>query len=75
VIVVVVVVVSRVIIVAASLMEILFFGISGKIFTLAQSHLTRKCLQRVDHEVTTSDEPLSRFSYHSSASKPNPQWL
>jgi hypothetical protein len=74
----VVAVVSLEIVVAASGCVVItgvVFGISNSIFGEARSHLTRKCLRRDGHEVTTDGDVLSRSSYHSSASKPDPQWL
>src|SRR5882762_6958554 len=49
------------------------FGISSNVFGEAPSHFTRKCKTRVDQEVTTAGEFCSRFSYQSSASKPDRQ--
>ena len=50
------------------------FGISSRIFGEAPSHLTQKCLRRVDHEVMTDGKFCSKFSYHSLASKPDRQF-
>ena len=48
-------------------------GISSNISVEAPSHLTQKCLRRVDHEVMMDGEFFSKFSYHSSALKPDRQ--
>jgi len=76
--VVVVVVVSREIVVAASSCVVgtgVVFGISSNVFGEAPSHFTRKCKTRIGHEATTAGEFFSRFSYQSSASKSDLQWL
>jgi hypothetical protein len=68
----VVVFVSREVIVAAPNCVVVtgfVFGILSNKSGEAPSHLTQKCLQRVDHEVMTDGEFCLKFSYHSSALK------
>jgi hypothetical protein len=74
---VVVVFVSREVIVAAPNCVIVTgfpSGILSNESEEAPSHLTQKCLRRVDHEVMTDGEFCLKFLYHSSASKPDRQF-
>jgi len=73
---VVVIFISREVIVAAPNCVVVTgfaFDISSNKSVEAPSHLTQKCLRRVDHKIMTDGEFCSKFSYHSSALKPDRQ--
>jgi hypothetical protein len=78
VVVVVVVVVSHETIVAASgcvVVTNFVIGISSNVSRAVPSHFTQKCKMRVGHEAMAAGELFSRFSYQSSASESDLQWL
>ena len=58
---------SRGVVVAVLAARGSFSGISSRILGDAPSHLMRKCLWSVGHDVRTSGAKFSNFSYHSSA--------